>query len=44
MKLEIFYIDAFTKEQFSGNPAAVIFSNLDDENLMQCFPPRNPMQ
>ena len=35
MKLEIFYIDAFTKEQFSGNPAAVIFSNLDDENLMQ---------
>ena len=35
MKLEIFYIDAFAKEQFSGNPAAVIFSNLDDENLMQ---------
>ena len=35
MKLEIFYIDAFTKEQFSGNPAAVIFSNLDDDHLMQ---------
>ena len=35
MKLDIFYIDAFSDKQFSGNPAAVIFSDLDDSNLMQ---------
>ena len=35
MKLDIFYIDAFSDKQFSGNPAAVIFSDLDDSSLMQ---------
>lgn len=35
MKLDVFYIDAFSKNVFSGNPAAVIFSDLDDETTMQ---------
>ena len=35
MKLEVYYVDAFTSEIFSGNPAAVIFSELNDEVLMQ---------
>ncbi|MDA9147395.1 PhzF family phenazine biosynthesis isomerase, partial [Gammaproteobacteria bacterium] len=35
MKLSIYYIDAFTKSLFSGNPAAVIFSNLDNPKVMQ---------
>tara|TARA_B100000212_G_scaffold216872_1_gene164143 strand:- start:228 stop:1010 length:783 start_codon:yes stop_codon:yes gene_type:complete len=35
MKLDIFYIDAFSDAQFSGNPAAVIFSDLNDSTLMQ---------
>ena len=35
MKLEVYYVDAFTSEIFSGNPAAVIFSELNDEALMQ---------
>ena len=35
MKLDVFYIDAFSKNVFSGNPAAVIFSDLDDETIMQ---------
>ncbi|MDC1471499.1 PhzF family phenazine biosynthesis protein [Gammaproteobacteria bacterium] len=35
MKLSIYYIDAFTKSLFSGNPAAVIFSNLDNTKVMQ---------
>ena len=35
MKLEVYYVDAFTSEMFSGNPAAVIFSELNDEALMQ---------
>ena len=35
MKLSIYYIDAFTKSLFSGNPAAVIFSNLDNSKVMQ---------
>tara|TARA_B100001250_G_scaffold412107_3_gene442465 strand:+ start:519 stop:1295 length:777 start_codon:yes stop_codon:yes gene_type:complete len=35
MKLDVFYIDAFTTNIFSGNPAAVIFSDLDDSSLMQ---------
>ena len=35
MKLDVFYIDAFTSNVFSGNPAAVIFTDLDDSNLMQ---------
>ena len=35
MKLPIYYIDAFTNSLFSGNPAAVIFSNLDNSKVMQ---------
>jgi len=36
MKIPVYYVDAFTNNLFSGNPAAVIFSNrIDDENLMQ---------
>ena len=35
MKVEIFYVDAFTDVKFSGNPAAIIFSGLNDENIMQ---------
>tara|TARA_B100001142_G_scaffold268461_1_gene273628 strand:- start:44 stop:826 length:783 start_codon:yes stop_codon:yes gene_type:complete len=35
MKLSIYYIDAFTNSLFSGNPAAVIFSNLDNSKVMQ---------
>ena len=35
MKLDVYYVDAFTSEMFSGNPAAVIFSELNDEALMQ---------
>ena len=35
MKIPIYYIDAFSDKLFSGNPAAVIFSDIDDSNLMQ---------
>ena len=36
MNIPFYYVDAFTSKLFSGNPAAVIFSNdIDDENLMQ---------
>ena len=35
MKLPIYYIDAFTDNLFSGNPAAVIFSDLNNTKLMQ---------
>ena len=35
MKLNVYYVDAFTSNLFSGNPAAVIFSDLDDASLMQ---------
>ena len=35
MKIPIYYLDAFTQELFSGNPAAVIFSDIDDSTLMQ---------
>ena len=35
MKLEVYYVDAFTSKMFAGNPAAVIFSELNDESLMQ---------
>lgn len=35
MKIPIYYLDAFSKELFSGNPAAVIFSDIDDTVLMQ---------
>lgn len=35
MKIPIYYLDAFTEELFSGNPAAVIFSDIEDPKLMQ---------
>ena len=35
MKLPIYYVDAFTDNLFSGNPAAVIFSDLNDDSLMR---------
>jgi len=35
MSVPIHYVDAFTDKLFSGNPAAVIFSDINDENLMQ---------
>ena len=35
MKYDIYYIDAFTDKLFSGNPAAVIFSDISDSALMQ---------
>ena len=35
MSLPVYYVDAFTSELFSGNPAAVIFSDLNDSELMQ---------
>lgn len=35
MNLEIYYVDAFSNNVFGGNPAAVIFTNLSDDDLMQ---------
>ena len=35
MQTSIYYIDAFTDKLFSGNPAAVIFSDINDAQLMQ---------
>ena len=35
MKFEVYYVDAFTSQTFAGNPAAVIFSEINDETLMQ---------
>ena len=35
MNLSIYYVDAFTDKLFSGNPAAVIFSDLTDAATMQ---------
>ena len=35
MSTPIYYVDAFTDKLFSGNPAAVIFSQIKDEQLMQ---------
>jgi len=35
MATSIYYVDAFTDKLFSGNPAAVIFSEINDEKLMQ---------
>ena len=35
MKQDIYFIDAFTKDTFFGNPAAVMFSEIDDNVLMQ---------
>tara|TARA_B100000575_G_scaffold227043_1_gene187696 strand:+ start:3039 stop:3821 length:783 start_codon:yes stop_codon:yes gene_type:complete len=35
MKYDIYFVDAFADDLFYGNPAAVIFSDLDDKQLMQ---------
>ena len=35
MNLSIYYVDAFTDKLFSGNPAAVIFSDLTNTLTMQ---------
>ena len=35
MKLDVYFIDAFADKIFEGNPAAVIFTDIDDEKLMQ---------
>ena len=35
MQTSIYYIDAFTDKLFSGNPAAVVFSDINDTQLMQ---------
>ena len=35
MKLKYYQVDAFTDHVFKGNPAGVIFSDLNDEILMQ---------
>jgi PhzF family phenazine biosynthesis protein len=35
MSTPIYYVDAFTDKLFSGNPAAVVFSQLNDKKLMQ---------
>ena len=35
MTTPIYYVDAFTDKLFSGNPAAVIFSQIKDDHLMQ---------
>ena len=35
MEIPIYYVDTFTDQLFSGNPAAVIFSQINDQQLMQ---------
>ena len=35
MNIKFYQVDAFTNSLFSGNPAGVIFSNIDNEVLMQ---------
>ena len=35
MSLPVYFVDAFANKLFSGNPAAVIFSDLSDSDLMQ---------
>jgi len=35
LNIPIYYLDAFTDKLFSGNPAAVIFSDIQDSKLMQ---------
>ena len=35
MKFDVYFVDAFTNDIFSGNPAEVIFSDLNDEILMK---------
>ena len=34
MKLDVYFIDAFADKVFTGNPAAVIFTDIDDEKLI----------
>ena len=41
MGVPIYYVDAFTDQLFSGNPAAVIFSQLNNEELMQSIAAEN---
>ena len=43
MKLDVFFVDAFSSELFSGNPAAVIFSDLNDDGLMQKIAAENDL-
>ena len=35
MNLKYYQVDAFTSQQFKGNPAGVIFSDISDTVLMQ---------
>ena len=35
MKFDVYFIDAFADKVFKGNPAAVIFTDINDEKLMQ---------
>ena len=35
MDLDIYFVDAFSNRTFAGNPAAVIYTSLNDDNLMQ---------
>ena len=35
MKYKYYQVDAFANEVFEGNPAGVIFSEINDEQLMQ---------
>ena len=35
MKYKYYQVDAFTNQPFGGNPAGVIFANIEDEQLMQ---------
>ncbi len=35
MKYKYYQVDAFTDEVFKGNPAGVIFANINDDELMQ---------
>ncbi len=41
MNTPIYYVDAFTDLLFSGNPAAVIFSDINDPSLMQLIAAEN---
>ena len=35
MEFDVYYVDAFADKVFAGNPAAVIFTDIDDDKLMQ---------
>ena len=35
MKFDVYFVDAFADKAFEGNPAAVIFTDINDEKLMQ---------